>query len=71
VSYNLTAGRFFTNTLKDNAENRLMDEFDHKKLLPISVVRYGMGKEIQLYPDELVMTSREEGKELQCCWSRV
>ena len=32
---------------------------------PISVVRYGMGKEIQLYPEELVVTSREEGREIR------
>ncbi|HEX7735844.1 MAG TPA: hypothetical protein VF458_13325 [Ktedonobacteraceae bacterium] len=32
---------------------------------PISVVRYGMGKEIQLYAQELVITSREEGREIR------
>lgn len=32
---------------------------------PISVVRYGMGKEIQLYTTELVITSKEEGKEIR------
>jgi hypothetical protein len=30
---------------------------------PITEVRYGMGKEIQLWRDELVILSREEGKE--------
>lgn len=32
---------------------------------PISVVRYGMGKEIQLYTQELVVKSREEGREVR------
>lgn len=32
---------------------------------PISVVRFGLGKEIQLYKDELVITGQEEGKELR------
>lgn len=32
---------------------------------PVSVVRYGMGKEIQLYADEFVIASREEGKEVR------
>lgn len=32
---------------------------------PISVVRYGMGKEIQLYAEEFVVASREEGKEVR------
>lgn len=32
---------------------------------PISVVRYGMGKEIQLYAKEFVIASREEGKEMR------
>jgi hypothetical protein len=30
----------------------------------ISVVRFGIGKELQLYSDELVVTGQEEGKEL-------
>ncbi|MBA2393554.1 MAG: hypothetical protein H0V70_12530 [Ktedonobacteraceae bacterium] len=30
----------------------------------ISVVRFGIGKELQLYTDELVVTGQEEGKEL-------
>jgi hypothetical protein len=29
----------------------------------VSTVRFGMGKEIQLYPDELVVTSKEESHE--------
>ncbi len=35
------------------------------KMRPISTVRFGIGKEIQLYLDELVVTSREEGKEIR------
>ena len=31
---------------------------------PISVVRFGMGKEIQLYHNELVVTGQEENQEL-------
>lgn len=31
--------------------------------LPISIVHYGLGKEIQLYTQELVVVSREESKE--------
>jgi hypothetical protein len=40
-----------------------MDEYEKLKKPLISVVRYGMGKEIRLYSDELVVTSLEEGKE--------
>ena len=32
---------------------------------PISVVRFGMGKEIQLYYDELVATGQEEDQEIR------
>ncbi len=42
-----------------------MSEHETVHRLPVSVVRYGMGKEIQLYTDELVVTSREEGKEIR------
>lgn len=42
-----------------------MSEHTLANTLPLSVVRYGMGKEIQLLPDELVVTSREEGKEIR------
>ena len=31
---------------------------------PISIVRFGMGKELLLYTDELVVTGQEENKEL-------
>jgi hypothetical protein len=40
-----------------------MSDRDDSQRLPLSIVRYGMGKEIQLYVDELVVTSREEGRE--------
>lgn len=40
-----------------------MSENETGHRFPISVVRYGMGKEIQLYRTELVIKSREEGKE--------
>lgn len=42
-----------------------MSEHKTLKMFPISVVRYGMGKEIQLFADELVVTSREENKEVR------
>src|SRR5262245_59486541 len=42
-----------------------MDENELARTYPISVVRFGMGKEIQLYADELVVTAHEEGKELR------
>lgn len=32
---------------------------------PVSVVRFGMGKELQLYFDELVVTGKEEDEELR------
>jgi hypothetical protein len=35
------------------------------KKLPISTVRFGIGKKIQLYTDELVVTSPEEDKEIR------
>jgi hypothetical protein len=42
-----------------------MSENETSKKQPISTVRFGIGKEIQLYLDELVLTSREEGKEIR------
>ncbi len=42
-----------------------MSEQEIVNTFPVSVVRYGMGKEIQLYADELVVTSREESKEVR------
>lgn len=35
------------------------------KKYPISTVRFGMGKEIRLYTDELVVTGQEEDKEIR------
>ena len=40
----------------------MSEEIDEKKI-PISTVRFGIGKEMQLYLDELVVTVREEGRE--------
>src|SRR5579859_2630899 len=40
----------------------MMNDNDIKKF-PISTVRFGMGKEIQLYTDELVVTGHEESQE--------
>jgi hypothetical protein len=42
-----------------------MSEQEREKKVPISTVRFGIGKEIQLYLDELVVTTREEGRELR------
>ncbi len=42
-----------------------MSDIGDSKRSPISIVRYGMGKEIQLYLDELVVTSREAGREMR------
>jgi hypothetical protein len=42
-----------------------MSEQQNTDSYPISVVRYGMGKEIQLYAKELVVVSREESKEMR------
>src|SRR5579872_5232470 len=43
---------------------QMMNDNDIKKF-PISTVRFGMGKEIQLYTDELVVTGQEEDKEIR------
>ncbi|QBD77726.1 hypothetical protein EPA93_17700 [Ktedonosporobacter rubrisoli] len=37
-----------------------MSEDDNVRKFPISVVRFGMGKEIQLYNDEIVVTGQED-----------
>ncbi|HLI09625.1 MAG TPA: hypothetical protein VKV40_23890 [Ktedonobacteraceae bacterium] len=42
-----------------------MSEQEPEKKVPISTVRFGIGKEIRLYLDEIVVTSREAGQELQ------
>jgi hypothetical protein len=41
-----------------------MSELDEKRP-PVSVVRFGMGKEIQLYETELVITGQEVDEELR------
>ncbi len=41
-----------------------MIEDNNVKRIPISIVRFGIGKEIQLYLDELVVTGPEEDQEL-------
>ncbi|HZT99960.1 MAG TPA: hypothetical protein VFA10_09885 [Ktedonobacteraceae bacterium] len=40
-----------------------MSENEQVRKAPISVVRFGMGKEIRLYRDELVVTGKEEDQE--------
>jgi hypothetical protein len=42
-----------------------MSENDTTKQHPISTVRFGMGKEIRLYNDELVVTGQEEDQEIR------
>src|ERR1051326_2022036 len=41
-----------------------MNEHELLRKSPLSVVRFGMGKEIQLYPNELVVTGKEEDQEI-------
>jgi hypothetical protein len=41
-----------------------MSEHNVIKQYPLSTVRFGMGKELRLYTDELVVTGQEEDKEL-------
>src|ERR1700686_5703212 len=40
-----------------------MTNDNNVRKFPISTVRFGMGKEIQLYTDELVVTGQEESQE--------
>jgi hypothetical protein len=42
-----------------------MSENDTTKQYPVSTVRFGMGKEIRLYTDELVVTGQEEDQEIR------
>ena len=42
-----------------------MSDNEVVKRPPISTVRFGMGKEIQLYLDELVITGQEDNQELR------
>src|SRR6266702_8369235 len=41
-----------------------MSENQNSRQYPISTVRFGIGKELRLYNDELVTTASEEDKEL-------
>jgi len=41
-----------------------MSEQDAARRYPLSVVRFGMGKEIQLFASELVVTGQEEDQEI-------
>jgi hypothetical protein len=41
-----------------------MSENNSSKKYPVSTVRFGIGKELRLYTDELVVTGQEEDKEL-------
>lgn len=38
---------------------------EKRQQAPVSVVRFGLGKEIHLYPAEMVITALEEGHELR------
>ncbi len=42
-----------------------MSENETGKQYPVNVVRFGMGKEIQLFRDELVITGQEQEQELR------
>lgn len=42
-----------------------MEDSQNLKKTPISTVRFGIGKQLALYLDELVVTGREEGKEIR------
>ncbi len=42
-----------------------MSENETHRKTPVSVVRFGLGKEIQLYHDEFVVTALEEGREIR------
>src|SRR5260370_7923244 len=48
-----------------------MSENDIKRRYPISYVRFGLGKEIQLYTDELVVTAKEEDQETRLQLSAI
>ncbi len=48
-----------------------MSDNETVKKLPISKVRFGMGKEIQLYLDELVVTGQEEDQETRIQLSAI
>src|SRR5947199_7027141 len=42
-----------------------MSEEQSVRKFPVSVVRFGIGKELRLYPDELVITGVEEDQEIR------
>jgi hypothetical protein len=42
-----------------------MGENDTTHQFPVSVVRFGIGKELRLYKDEIAITSPEEGHEIR------
>lgn len=42
-----------------------MEDSENLKKTPISRVRFGIGKELLLYMDEMVVSGREEGKEVR------
>ncbi len=42
-----------------------MSEYHTERAFPVSVVRFGLGKEIQLYKDELVVTGQEQENEIR------
>ncbi|HLZ57450.1 MAG TPA: hypothetical protein VKR06_10925 [Ktedonosporobacter sp.] len=48
-----------------------MSENELARKFPISVVRFGMGKEIQLYKDEIVVTGQEEDQEIRLQLSEI
>ncbi len=48
-----------------------MNENETARKFPISVVRFGMGKEIQLFEDELVATGQEENQETRVNLSAI
>src|ERR1700730_1763179 len=48
-----------------------MSENETVKKYPISVVRFSMGKEIQLYSDELAVTGQEEDQETRLRLSEI
>ncbi len=48
-----------------------MSENDITRRHPISTVRFGLGKEIQLYTDELVVTAKEEDQETRLQLSAI
>ena len=48
-----------------------MSENDIRRRYPISTVRFGLGKEIQLYTDELVVTAKEEDQETRLQLSAI